>query len=54
MSIVLSKRQRKKMSDKNTIQTGQAPEKAKQESDSRLSRLAAAAESAYILDALRA
>jgi hypothetical protein len=42
------------MSDKNTIQAGQAPEKAKKESDSRLSRLAAAAESAYVLEAVRA
>ncbi len=42
------------MSDQNIIQTGQAPEKLRREFDSRSSRLAAAAEAAYILEAVRA
>jgi hypothetical protein len=44
----------KKMSDKNKTETSQASEKPQRESDSRFSRLAAAAEAAYILQAVRA
>jgi hypothetical protein len=42
------------MSDKNPGQTSQASEQPRRESDSRFSRLAAAAEAAYILQAARA
>jgi hypothetical protein len=42
------------MNDKNKTQTSQAAEQPHRESDSRFSRLAAAAEAAYILQAVRA
>jgi|Tabmets5t2r1_1033131.scaffolds.fasta_scaffold615460_1 hypothetical protein len=42
------------MSDKHTLQASQASEEPKKESDPRFSRLAAAAEAAYILQAVRA